>query len=83
MYLLMVIVYIRAREVVEQLKQDNLIIGADEGAIIAQTVAQLSGYASATALQWTPKEKGIIFQKEETEYKIHALKLANTKAEYN
>ena len=79
--------YIRAREVVEQLKQDNLITSADEGTIIAQTVAQLSGSASAaamsTALQWSAKEKDLVLQKEETEYKIDSLKLANAKAEFD
>ena len=79
--------YIRAREVVEQLKQDNLITSADEGTTVANMVAQLSGSASAaamsTALQWAAKEKDFVLQKEEMEYKIDALKLANEKAEYD
>lgn len=79
--------YIRAREVVEQLKQDNLITSADEGTTVANMVAQLSGSANAaamsTALQWAAKEKDLVFTKEELEYKIDALKLANEKAEFD
>ena len=79
--------YIRAREIVEALKQDNLITSGDEGAIIAQTISQLSSSASSAAmsiaLQWGAKEKELILQKEETEYRIDALKLANEKAEFD
>ena len=38
--------YIRAREVVNALKEDNLLTGQDEGAMIAQVVAQLLRLAS-------------------------------------
>jgi len=79
--------YIRAREIVEALKQDNLITSGDEGAIIAQTISQLSSSASSAAmsiaLQWGAKEKELILQKEETEYRIDALKLGNEKAEFD
>lgn len=79
--------YIRAREVVDQLKQDNLITGEQEGTMVSTMVAQLSGSANAaamsTALQWAAKEKDFVLQKIETEYKIDALKLSNEKSEFD
>lgn len=77
--------YIRAREVVNALKQDNLLTSEDEGTMIAQVVAQLSGsmsgQAMGTALDWGAREKALVLQKEELEYKIDIMKLEIQKAE--
>lgn len=79
--------YVRAREVIKALKEDNLITNGDEGAAIAQVVAQLSGSASSqamsTALAWESAEKEFVLKKEELEKKIDLLKLEATKAEYD
>ena len=77
--------YVRAREVIKALKEDNLITNGDEGAAIAQVVAQLSGSASSqamsTALAWESAEKELVLKKEELEKKIDLLKIETTKAE--
>ena len=79
--------YVRAREVIKALKEDNLITNGDEGTAIAQVVAQLSGSASSqamsTALAWESAEKELVLKKEELEKKIDLLKLEATKAEYD
>ena len=79
--------YVRAREVIKALKEDNLITNGDEGTAIAQVVAQLSGSASSqamsTALAWESAEKELVLKKEELERKIDLLKLEATKAEYD
>ena len=79
--------YVRAREVIKALKEDNLITNGDEGTAIAQVVAQLSGSASSqamsTALEWERSEKELVLKKEELEKKIDLLKLEATKAEYD
>lgn len=79
--------YVRAREVIKALKEDNLITNGDEGTAIAQVVAQLSGSASSqamsTALAWEGAEKDLVLKKEELEKKIDLLKLEATKAEYD
>ena len=79
--------YVRAREVIKALKEDNLITNGDEGAAIAQVVAQLSGSASSqamsTALAWESAEKEFVLKKEELEKKIDLLKIEATKAEYD
>lgn len=79
--------YVRAREVIRALKEDNLITNGDEGAAIAQVVAQLSGSASgqamSTALAWENAEKDLVLKKEELEKRIDLLKLEATKAEYD
>ena len=79
--------YVRAREVIRALKEDNLITNGDEGTAIAQVVAQLSGSASgqamSTALAWESAEKELILKKEELEKKIDLLKLEATKAEHD
>lgn len=79
--------YIRAREVVRALKEDNLLTAGDEGTIIAQVVASLSGSASSqalnTALQWESAIKDIAFKKEEMEYRIDQMKLEAQKLEFD
>lgn len=79
--------YIRAREVVNALKEDGLLTNGDEGAVIAQVVSQLSGSMSSqamgTALDWGAREKALVLQKEELEYKIDGMKLEIEKAEYD
>ena len=79
--------YVRAREVITALKEDNLITNGDEGAAIAQVVAQLSGSASSqamsTALAWESAEKELVLKKEELEKKIDLLKIEATKAKYD
>ena len=79
--------YVRAREVIKALKEDNLITNGDEGAAIAQVVAQLSGSASSqamsTALAWESAEKELVLKKEELEKRIDLLKIEATKAEYD
>ena len=79
--------YVRAREVIKALKEDNLITNGDEGTAIAQVVAQLSGSASSqamsTALAWESAEKELVLKKEELEKKIDLLKIEATKAEYD
>ena len=79
--------YVRAREVIKALKEDNLITNGDEGAAIAQVVAQLSGSASgqamSTALAWEGAEKDLVLKKEELEKRIDLLKLEATKAEHD
>ena len=79
--------YVRAREVIKALKEDNLITNGDEGAAIAQVVAQLSGSASSqamsTALAWESAEKELVLKKEELEKKIDLLKIEATKAEHD
>ena len=59
--------YIRAREVIRALKEDNMLTNGDEGTAISQIVAQLAG-AISNALQWSQAEKEIAFKKEELEY---------------
>ena len=79
--------YVRAREVIKALKEDNLITNGDEGTAIAQVVAQLSGSASSqamsTAFAWEGAEKDLVLKKEELEKKIDLLKIEATKAEYD
>ena len=79
--------YIRAREVVNALKADNLLTSEDEGAMIAQVVAQLSGsisgQAMGTALDWGHREKQLVLQKEELEYKIDMMKIEKEKMEFD
>ena len=79
--------YVRAREVVKALKEDNLLTNGDEGTIIAQVVASLSGSASSqalnTALQWETAIKDIAFKKEEMEYRIDQMKLEAQKLEFD
>lgn len=79
--------YVRAREVIRALKEDNLITNGEEGTAIAQVVAQLSGSASgqamSTALAWENAEKDLVLKKEELEKRIDLLKLEATKAEYD
>ena len=79
--------YIRAREVVNALKEDNLLTGQDEGAMIAQVVSQLSGsisgQAMGVALQWASSEKDLVLKKEELEYKIDMMKIEKEKMEYD
>lgn len=79
--------YIRAREVVNALKADNLLTSEDEGAMIAQVVAQLSGSISSqamgTALDWGHREKQLVLQKEELEYKIDMMKIEKEKMEFD
>lgn len=79
--------YVRAREVVKALKEDNLLTNGDEGTIIAQVVASLSGSASSqalsTALQWETAIKEIAFKKEEMEYRIDQMKLEAQKLEFD
>lgn len=79
--------YIRAREVVNALKTDNLLTSEDEGAMIAQVVAQLSGsisgQAMGTALDWGHREKQLVLQKEELEYKIDMMKIEKEKMEFD
>lgn len=79
--------YVRAREVIKALKEDNLITNGDEGTAISQVVAQLSGSASSqamsTALAWESAEKELVLKKEELEKKIDLLKIEATKAEYD
>ena len=79
--------YVRAREVVKALKEDNLLTNGDEGTIIAQVVASLSGSASSqalsTALQWETAIKEISFKKEEMEYRIDQMKLEAQKLEFD
>ena len=79
--------YIRAREVVNALKQDNLVTNGDEGNAIMQVVAQLSGSATTSAIngaiQWGIAEKDVAFKKEELEYKIDQMKLDAQTSEFN
>ena len=79
--------YVRAREVVKALKEDNLLTAGEEGAIIAQVVSSLSSAASSqalnTALQWESAIKDIAFKKEELEYKIDQMKLDSSKTEHD
>lgn len=79
--------YIRAREVIRALKDDNMITNGDEGTAITQVVAQLSGSAMSSsisgALQWAQAEKEIAFKKEEMEYRIDQMKLEAQKTEFD
>ena len=79
--------YIRAREVVRALKEDQLITSQDEGTMIAHVVAQLSGSISGqemgTALDWRAREKALVLQKEELEYRIDKLKIETEKAAFD
>lgn len=78
--------YIRAREVIRALKEDNMLTNGDEGTVISQIVAQLAGSGMSSAisgaLQWAQAEKDIQFKKEELEYKIDQYKLEAQKAEF-
>lgn len=77
--------YVRAREVIRALKEDNMITNGDEGAAIAQVVSQLAGSGMSSAisgaLQWATAEKDIQFKKEELEYRIDQMKLEAEKTE--
>ena len=77
--------YVRAREVIRALKDDNMITNGDEGAAIAQVVSQLAGSGMSSAisgaLQWATAEKDIQFKKEELEYRIDQMKLEAEKTE--
>ena len=77
--------YVRAREVIRALKDDNMITNGDEGTAIAQVVAQLAGSGMSSAisgaLQWATSEKDIQFKKEELEYRIDQMKLEAQKTE--
>lgn len=79
--------YVRAREVIRALKDDNMITNGDEGAAIAQVVSQLAGSGMSSAisgaLQWATAEKDIQFKKEELEYRIDQMKLEAEKTEFD
>lgn len=79
--------YIRAREVIRALKEDNMLTNGDEGTAISQIVAQLAGAGMSSAisgaLQWAQAEKDIAFKKEELEYKIDQYKLEAQKTEFD
>ena len=79
--------YIRAREVIRALKEDNMLTNGDEGMAISQIVAQLAGAGMSSAisgaLQWAQAEKDIAFKKEELEYKIDQYKLEAQKTEFD
>ena len=79
--------YIRAREVIRALKEDNMLTNGDEGAAISQIVAQLAGAGMSSAisgaLQWASAEKDILLKKEELEYKIDQYKLEAQKTEFD
>lgn len=79
--------YVRAREVIRALKEDNMLTNGDEGEAIVQVVAQLAGAgissAISGALQWAQAEKEIAFKKEELEYKIDQYKLEAQKTEFD
>ena len=79
--------YIRAREVIRALKEDNMLTNGDEGTAISQIVAQLAGAGMSSAisgaLQWASAEKEIAFKKEELEYKIDQYKLEAQKTEFD
>ena len=79
--------YIRAREVIRALKEDNMLTNGDEGTAISQIVAQLAGAGMSSAisgaLQWAQAEKEIAFKKEELEYKIDQYKLEAQKTEFD
>lgn len=79
--------YVRAREVIRALKEDNMLTNGDEGTAISQIVAQLAGAGMSSAisgaLQWAQAEKEIAFKKEELEYKIDQMKLEAQKTEFD
>ena len=79
--------YIRAREVIRALKEDNMLTNGDEGTAISQIVAQLAGAGMSSAisgaLQWASAEKEIAFKKEELEYKIDQYKLEAQNTEFD
>ncbi len=79
--------YIRAREVIRALKEDNMLTNGDEGTAISQIVAQLAGAGMSSAisgaLQWAQAEKEIALKKEELEYKIDQYKLEAQKTEFD
>ena len=79
--------YIRAREVIRALKEDNMLTNGDEGTAISQIVAQLAGAGMSSAisgaLQWAQADKEIAFKKEELEYKIDQYKLEAQKTEFD
>lgn len=80
-------VYIRMKETLDEYFKDGSLKNPDIARAVGDTISSMAGAITSqtisTALAWVAKEKELVLQKEEMEYRIDALKLANEKAEFD
>lgn len=80
-------VYIRLRETLKEYFDEGSLKNPDIANVVGQTLASLANsitsQAMGTALDWAAREKALVLQKEELEYKIDAIKVEVEKAEYD
>lgn len=80
-------VYIRLRETLKEYFDEGSLKNPEIANVVGQTLASLANsitsQAMGTALDWAAREKALVLQKEELEYKIDAIKVEVEKAEYD
>lgn len=80
-------VYIRMKETLDSYFKEGALSEPAIAELVTKTISAMSNSITSqtmtTALQWASKEKELVLQKEEIEYKIDAVKLANQKAEFD
>ena len=77
--------YIKAKETATKLYDDSEMTDEKKAELIGTTIANmatsLASSSMSTALNWSIKEKELVLQKEELEYKIDLIKFETDKAE--
>ena len=72
-------VYIRFKETLKEYFDEGALKNPDIAAVVGQTISQMAtsitNSAMNTALDWAARERALILQKEELEYKIDLMKL--------
>lgn len=72
-------VYIRFKETLKEYFDEGALKNPDIAAVVGQTISQMAtsitNSAMNTALDWAAREKALVLQKEELEYKIDLMKL--------
>ena len=80
-------VYIRMKETLDEYFNEGNLKNPDIAKAVAETIGNMTvaitGQAMNTALQWEAKQKELVLQKEETEYKIDQMKLEAQKLEFD
>lgn len=80
-------VYIRMKETLDEYFNEGNLKNPDIAKAVAETIGNMTvaitGQAMNTALQWEAKQKELVLQKEETEYKIDQMKLESQKLEFD
>ena len=76
-------VYIRFKETLKEYFDEGALKNPDIAAVVGQTISQMAtsitNSAMSAALDWAAREKALVLQKEELEYKIDLMKLEAAK----